>query len=175
MRVCANYLISQILNFLIQNNELIPSSWVSVEVAHNYECSSWHRNDRLFLSLLDLHTFPSPNQPFKPKVPQKRMRDCLLPHSIGGFPQRTVSVQQWLPLKYLLSFIPFVHSTRQPTHSFVASTMDQALRIKIDMISFLDWTYRPAVKTTIWISSSGHVWQQIWWRMCRVLIVSLGI
>lgn len=78
--------------------------------------------DCFLLGLLNLHPFPSPSQPFKPKVTRTGMRGTVLP-KIDGFPRE--QCPKGFSLRYLLSFIPFIHSTRKPTHFFVVSAMDQ--------------------------------------------------
>lgn len=142
MWVCANYLISQILNFLIHKNELIPSSWVSVEVARSYECSTWHRNDRLFLSLLDLHTFPSPNQPFKLKVPQKRMRGCLLPQH-RWFPSENSQCPTVITLK-ISSVIHSICPFRQAANTFFCGVYCGSGTKDKDRHDFIPWLNLPS-------------------------------
>lgn len=52
--------------------------------------------DCFLLGLLNLHPFPSPSQPFKPKVTRTGMKGTVLP-KYRWFPQRTVS--KGIPLK----------------------------------------------------------------------------
>lgn len=147
--VCANYLASQSLKLLSHKSEPMPSSWVIVKVAHNYECSARYRRsvDSFFLSqTFTLSPASIGHLNIKWLTQEWESLSC---YSVPLLWEN--SVQGGLSLKRLLLFIPCVHSVKRWTHPYE----DQALGIKTGMFCSL-------TELTVWQWNASWNKHQIW-------------